>query len=307
MSCPCPITVAYSRTAALIRKVQPARRFDRVKASRALTKKTDDYWQGGLDALWQYLAERDRWEKIQQFVTARRVQGCVRKELDTDERKFLSDLLSSFGYYDDVSQVAATIAAATRLDTFAEAANFALRQLGVRSANFELRNEAIKQLLLDRKSADVFAARNNIDSIMDSVLTNFYDLGSNPYDAEFLASLKSEMGAATTYQAKRFALTETAIAAELAQAETYKRNGVERKQWNALGKNTRPSHAALDGAQVPVDERFKLQSSDGNVYEADHPADPELPAHELVNCHCWLSPVLDDDFTIDPGKIWEGE
>jgi hypothetical protein len=45
----------------------------------------------------------------------------------------------------------------------------------------------------------------------------------------------------------------------------------------------------------------------GGPFAADHPLDPRLPAHELVNCHCWLSPVVDDDFEIDPGHVWEGQ
>ncbi len=63
-----------------------------------------------------------------------------------------------------------------------------------------------------------------------------------------------------------------------------------------------PTHAALDGAQVGIDETW-----DVGGFPADHPLDPKLPAGEIVNCHCWMSPVVNDDFQIDPSRIWEGE
>lgn len=299
MSCSCAV---FSATARFLRKVSKPRRFNRMRASKPLLEKTRSYWEGGLDALFSYLDDREGWDKIQRHCRLQRVAAGVRKSLSDADRKMLVDLLASFDYYGDIEQQAAAIVAATRFDTFESAAKFALGRLGIRAADFTLRNERIRELIMARKSADVLAARNNLDGILQTVVKNFYELGNSPYDRNFLDAMRSELGDVTLWEARRFAVTETGIAAEMAQAETYRRNGVTRKRWNILGVNTRWSHTELDQVEVGMDETFNVGG-----YEADHPLDPRLPAGELVNCHCWLTPVVSDDFQLDPSKIWEGE
>lgn len=298
MSCAC---IIFSATARALRRLKPPRRFDRIRASRKLHRITSEWWREGIDALCEYL-DAGGWDRIQEFVQRRLPVAGLRKALTDEERRFLAELLAGFRFYDDAERRAAAIVEATRFDTFNEAARFALRQLGVASPDFQLRNERIRDFLLERKQADVHAARNNLDSILSTILDNFYDLGRNPYDADFVGRLKKELGGAADWQARRFALTETGIASELAQAEVYRRNGVTRKRWNILGINTRDTHAALDGVEVGIDEEFQVGG-----YPADHPLDPRLPAGELVNCHCWLTPVVSDDFELDPARIWEGD
>jgi hypothetical protein len=141
-----------------------------------------------------------------------------------------------------------------------------------------------------------------VDGIFSTIVNHFYDLGQNPYDHSFLQDLKSALNEDLDWKAKRFALTETGIAAELAQAETYKRNGVTAKEWNITGDNTRPDHIELEGTVIGIHEKFDVGGSPG-----DHPLDPSLPADQIVNCHCWLSPVVDDDYELDPNNIWEGQ
>ncbi len=300
MSCPHHIAGMFNATARCLRKVRRARRFDRVRASKPLYIRVNDYWQDGLDALWAYMAQGERWEKLQRHT--RLAAKTITKALSDADRKLLMDLLSGYRYFDDVETIAAAIVKATRFDTFEAAAKFALGQLGIQAADFELRNERIRDFLESRKSAEVMATRNHVDQVFETIMTNFYELGRNPFDKEFLEQLRKDLGYTSTYEAKRFALTETGIASELAQVETFRRNGVVRKQWNILGDNTRPTHAVLDGVQVEIDEKF-----DVGGYAADRPLDPTLPSGELVNCHCWLSPVVDDDFQIDPSRIWEGQ
>lgn len=299
MNCACEI---YSATANLLRKVHKPRRFNRQHAAQPLTKQTAAYWTGGLDALFEYLADSDRWNDIQRHCRVNQVAASVQKSMSDDDKRFLVALLAKFDYYDDVEAAAAAIVEATRFETFEAAATFALQRLGIRSADFTLKNERIRDMILARASADVHAARNNLDGILQTIVRNFYDLGSNPYDSKFIAELRSSLGDVTAWEARRFALTETGIAAELAQVETYRRNGVTRKRWNILGRNTRESHQALDQVEADIDGKF-----DVGGYAADHPLDPSLPAGELVNCHCWLTPVVSDDFQIDPSKVWEGQ
>lgn len=291
----------FSATARAIRRIRPARRFDRVRASRKLYRLTLEWWQEGIDDLFDYL-NRGGWDRIQRHVRQRLPLAALQKALSDDDRRFLVELLAGYRFFDDIEQRAAAIVEATRAGTFNEAARFALRQLGVASPTFEVRNERILHFLMERKLADAHAARNNLDGILGAILENFYHLGRNPYDSEFIARLKKEMGSAADWQARRLALTETGIASELAQIEVYRRNGVTRKRWNILGVNTRDTHAALSGVEIGIEEQF-----DVGGYPADHPLDPRLPAKELVNCHCWLTPVVSDDFQLDPARIWEGD
>lgn len=297
-----PGCAVFSATARFLRKVGKPRRFNRVRAARPLLEKTSAYWVGGLDALFSYLDDAEGWDKIQRHCRLHRVEAGVRKALSDADRKMLLDLLASFDYYSDLEQQAAAIVEATRFDTFENAAKFALGRLGVKAADFQLRNERIRELIMARKSADVLAARHNLDGILQTVVRNFYELGSSPYDRSFIDAMRSELGDVTAWEARRFAVTETGIASEMAQVETFRQNGVTRKRWNILGVNTRWSHTELDQVEAGIDETFNVGG-----YEADHPLDPRLPAGELVNCHCWLTPVVSDDFQLDPSKIWEGE
>lgn len=289
----------YSATARCLRKVRRQRTFNRRRAAAPLQAATAEYWDAGTTALFEYLGERDRWDDLQRHC---RRSIAIAKTFTDDDREFLTRLLADFGYYGDIEKAAAAIVEATQFETFEAAGKFALQQLGVIAPQFTLKNERLRDFILSRADAAVHATRNNLDGVLDTIVRNFYDLGSNPYDAKFIKELQASIGKATAYEAKRFALTETGIVAELAQVETYRRNGVTRKRWNALGVNTRPSHQVLDGEEVGMDEEFSVGG-----YPADHPLDPRLPAAELVNCHCWVSPVVSDDFQIDPSQVWEGQ
>lgn len=295
--------VAFNALARCFRKVNRAKRFNRTKAARSLHGQMRSCWLEARDALFEYLDATDGWDKLQEHIRLGLAADAksIAKALTDRDRKFIAELLAKFGT-GDAEQTAAGIVAATSVDTFEAAAKFALGQLGIRAADFELRNERILDLLSKRKDAAVFSTRREISEAMETITRNFYELGRNPYNSELLDDLKKQLGYKADFQAQRFALTETGIAAEVAQIETYRRNGVMRKQWNILGRNTRPTHEALAGVQVDIGEKF-----DVGGFAADCPCDPSLPAHELVNCHCWLSPVVDDEYQIDPSKIWEGE
>jgi hypothetical protein len=296
--------LAFNIIAKAYRKIRRPRRFDRVRASKPLLNRVKGYWDDGLDSLFAYLGERDRWDAIQRHcqLHAVTVEQSFQKVLSDADRKMLLELLSGFDYFNDVEKQAGIIVKACYLDTFEEAATFALKQLGHAVADFELKNESIREFLLSRKSAAVFSTRSHIDQVMDSIVQRFYEAGRNPYDQQLLDALKRELHYKTDYEAQRFALTETAITCEKASLETFQRNGVQRKRWNINGVNTRPSHQELSQVEVGIDEKF-----DVGGYPAAHPCDSSLPAEELVNCHCWLEPVVSDEFQLDPAKVWEGQ
>ena len=58
------------------------------------------------------------------------------------------------------------------------------------------------------------------------------------------------------------------------------------KTWSARMRNTRDSHAALNGTEIPESEKF--HTIWGN--ELRYPGDPEAPAAEVINCFCVLVP-----------------
>ncbi len=296
------LRAAWNDLSRAIRKSNAPRRFDRAVAMQPLLEEMDVYWGDGIDALFSYLSKHDGWAKIQRHVQTDLANRKFEKALAPEDKQFLANLLANFSYFDDVDKEAKTIIEGTSIDTFESAAKFALGQIGVGSPDFELKNDAIREKLLDRTDAAIFATRSHIDSIFGTIVDQFYELGQHPYSSDFVDQLRSDLGVKTDFEAKRFALTETGIASELAQVETYRRNGVQEKRWNITGINTRPSHAELSGAEIDIADKFDVGGS-----PADHPLDPTLPADELVNCHCWVSPVVSDDFQLDPSNIWEGE
>ena len=73
-----------------------------------------------------------------------------------------------------------------------------------------------------------------------------------------------------------------------AAQETYKENGVEKREWLATQDDrTRDDHAFADGQVRAIDEPFQI----GNellMYPGYGSGSPE----ETINCRCTLIPVL---------------
>lgn len=92
------------------------------------------------------------------------------------------------------------------------------------------------------------------------------------------------------YQAQRVAQTERTRVQSQARADSLHEAaemGIRvTKTWSARMRNTRDSHAALNGKTVMENEKF--QTIWGN--ELAYPGDPNAPAREVINCHCVLIP-----------------
>lgn len=92
------------------------------------------------------------------------------------------------------------------------------------------------------------------------------------------------------YQARRIAQTERNRVQSQARAEALheaaKMGITVTKTWSARMRNTRDSHAALNGTEIPESEKF--HTIWGN--ELRYPGDPEAPAAEVINCFCVLVP-----------------
>lgn len=93
-------------------------------------------------------------------------------------------------------------------------------------------------------------------------------------------------------EAKTIARTEVLRANQDAQLEGFRQSGVvERKQWNdSMDDRVRDSHR-IGGQIVGVNEPFILD--DGS--EALQPAAATLGPENVINCRCFITPVLDDE------------
>jgi SPP1 gp7 family putative phage head morphogenesis protein len=92
-------------------------------------------------------------------------------------------------------------------------------------------------------------------------------------------------------RAQTIARTETTRAQSAANDAAYEMSGVvDRLEWLAVFRNTRPSHSALHGVIVDVGEDFV--SGAGN--RARYPGGFGVP-EEDVNCNCAVVPVIITD------------
>lgn len=94
-------------------------------------------------------------------------------------------------------------------------------------------------------------------------------------------------------RARRVAITEVLTAYSVAQYEGYKQSpSVTGKTWRHSGarKNTpRPTHLAIDGVTIDIDSHFNVGGE-----SALYPRDVSLSGKERINCHCVLSPSVDE-------------
>jgi len=89
-------------------------------------------------------------------------------------------------------------------------------------------------------------------------------------------------------RAETIARTQVIGVNNYADVETYKVNGVEKKEWLSTGDDrTRDSHAAADGQIVGVNDPFIVGGA-----KLQYPGDPDGPAEEVCSCRCTELPVI---------------
>ena len=160
---------------------------------------------------------------------------------------------------------------------------------------------ALEQVM--REEGEEVAGRFGVDFVMSSEInsyldsrTEFFTKKINETTGKQIASeLKAAREAGEDYEqmgkriddlveqtkkgrGRTIARTETHTAQQKANFEGYKQAGVETKIWTATFQNTRDTHAALDGEEVPMDRPF----SNGLMF----PGDASGPPSEIVNCQC---------------------
>ena len=96
----------------------------------------------------------------------------------------------------------------------------------------------------------------------------------------------------SAYCAKRIAQTERTRVQSQARADTIREAAeagvVMHKRWSTRMVNSRDSHVALNGVEIPEGEKFHTIWGNALAY----PGDPDAPAREVINCHCVLVPVV---------------
>lgn len=91
------------------------------------------------------------------------------------------------------------------------------------------------------------------------------------------------------YRSLRIARTETVSASNNGALLSYKAVGIEKKKWlTANDEHVRESHERAEGQTVKIGQPFNV----GGV-SLDHPGDPSGPPEEIINCRCFVEPIIE--------------
>jgi len=180
----------------------------------------------------------------------------------------------------------------------------ALEKMGIK-LNFNLKNDKlIKELKQRGTKITGEITKKTLTDLRDVLVREFYNKGTSiPKVAKMIDGMFEE-----TYKnrAETIARTETGIAQEVVAHETYTRNGVEKKQWQAfIDEKTRDGHKDADGQVRNIDEPFEVENADGEIEELDHPLDPSASASNVINCRCNELPIVED--LPSEEETWRGE
>lgn len=145
------------------------------------------------------------------------------------------------------------------------------------------------------------AATNYSKSILDRV----WDLRNDGVGVDRIArSIVKDFGPISRNRAAMIARTETHSAVGSANFSYHddvsRAYGIQMmKQWQSTGDGrTRPSHAAMNGTQVGMDEAFKMPNGALMKYVGD----PAGGAANVINCRCVIIYVESEDEIVNTGK-----
>ena len=164
------------------------------------------------------------------------------------------------------------------------------------NANFALIPKAQVKIILDdaqpvfSKIAYQHLGKNKV--IRDSLQSQMAQAAILGESQEKIIKRIQKVTGQAEYQARRVAQTERNRVQSQARAdamhEAAQAGVIVTKKWSARMRNTRDSHAALNGVEIPENEKFRTIW--GN--ELRYPGDPEAPASEVINCFCVLIKVI---------------
>ncbi|GAB2558270.1 hypothetical protein JOD18_004033 [Gracilibacillus alcaliphilus] len=131
----------------------------------------------------------------------------------------------------------------------------------------------------------------NTHEALEKELINAIDNGESIAQAELRIK---DLPQFDRKRAKTTAQTEILTASSQAHYESFMQSpAVTGKKWKHSGSknnNPRVSHMAMDGVEIPVDDRFYVDGEFGL-----YPRDPDFSAKNRVNCKCVLGPAVDED------------
>lgn len=101
------------------------------------------------------------------------------------------------------------------------------------------------------------------------------------------------------YRARATSITEMLRAHSVAREEAIQQSpATDRKGWlhsGGRGITPRENHVAMNGQIVAKEKTFTLHGRDGSTYHPMYPRDANLPAAEVINCHCTHIPIVNDE------------
>lgn len=104
------------------------------------------------------------------------------------------------------------------------------------------------------------------------------DLAKALLDEDTAGAIADVFTFAAATRAPALATGRVTSLSNFASHDTARQAGRGSKVWRVLSQNPRPSHAALNGEEVPLGTNF----SNGAAW----PGDPNLPVHEVAGCTC---------------------
>lgn len=269
------------------------RRLDRERLAKPLVNEIRKFYDAETEKLIEFL--EPHFALIQSYFVSRYPLEAMRraqevKGISPADFDFLMRILQTFGQFADSNEFASTVIDMRLRDSYEAAARFALEKLGYNRVAFNLRNPNLLESIRSRALSFPESASVRFDQSIDTLVNHFVDQGRAPYDSRFLRDIMDELGYDNRAAALRFAQTETGIITNQANYQSYQKMEVERKEWLTAIRNVRPTHAALSGIVIDMDDKFDVG---GNP--ASYPQDPSLPPEELINCRCDMAPIIERD------------
>ena len=166
-----------------------------------------------------------------------------------------------------------------------EVGQSALRECAV-DRIFDIENPRARGLIRHRRFEFKTVAANHRQRCLDA-LAEGVGLGEG---VEKLAErVKGWARQGRESYAMNLARTESGIAMNQAALEGYQQGDAKGKRWlSILDGRTRDHHRAAHGTVVPIEGSFRL-----GRYSCNGPGDPRLPAEEICQCRCTISPVFE--------------
>lgn len=182
--------------------------------------------------------------------------------------------------------------------------------MGVSHVDDPITAAEIRLGLPDLSTADLIVSQNMTADLVTGVsaearklITNAVSLSVIGKETPFEAMKKvdkiigAKVDRGVTYRAEQIVRTEVkraqSIATQARLEQATQQLPTLQKQWLWSGKvHGRANHQAIDGQVKNVNEPFIIPGGPRGSYEAMSPRDPSLPASEIINCGCDVTPFV---------------